>query len=40
MMRDIEDMEKPNCQSKSSKPQGTVRLRARIQGWLPPLRFA
>lgn len=32
MIRDIEDMEKPNCQSKSTKPQGTVRLRAKITG--------
>ncbi|XP_073387001.1 uncharacterized protein [Physcomitrium patens] len=31
MQRDIEDMEKPNCQSRSAKPQGTVRLRAKIQ---------
>jgi hypothetical protein len=32
MLKDIEDMEKPNCQSRSAKPQGTVKLRARIQG--------
>nr|XP_024385024.1 uncharacterized protein LOC112286889 isoform X2 [Physcomitrium patens] len=31
MIRDIEDMEKPNCHSKATKPQGTVKLRARIQ---------
>jgi hypothetical protein len=32
MLKDIEDMEKPNAQCRSTQPQGTIHLRQRIHG--------